>query len=188
MPDPWRAVFTVVDVETTGLDPERDRICEVGALRIVGGREEARYQTLVRPDRPVSEEARAAHGITDDMLREAPPFGTVAPALRRFLAGSILVAQNAPFDLAFLNAEFRRAGMPPLDLPAIDTIALARRLRPGLPTYNLDSLARLFDVPVAGRHRSLADCEVTARIFWKCVQALDPPPRTAEDLIRRGRR
>ncbi|NWG32681.1 MAG: 3'-5' exonuclease [Rhodocyclaceae bacterium] len=178
----------MVDVETTGLDPEQDRICEVGALRLVGGREEGRYHALVRPDRPVSEDARATHGITDDMLRDAPPFGLVAPALRRFLAGSILVAQNAAFDLAFLNAEFRRAGMSALALPAIDTIALARRVRPGLPTYNLDSLARLFAVPVTDRHRSLGDCEATARIFWKCVQALDPPPRSTEDLLRRGRR
>ncbi len=188
MMDPRSAPFVVIDVETTGLDPEQERICEVGAIRVVGGREEGRYHSLVRPDRPVSDGARATHGITDDMLRDAPPFGEIAPDLRRFLAGTVLVAQNAEFDVSFLNAEFLRSGMAKLAVPAIDTIALARRVRPGLGTYKLDNLARHFNVAVGERHRSLGDCEITAQVFWKCVEALRPPPRTVEDLIRKGTR
>lgn len=184
MLDPLTAPFVVVDVETTGLDPAEERVCEVGAIKLLGGREQARYQSLVRPSRAVSEGARAQHGITDDMLREAPPFEKIAADLRRFLAGTILVAQHAEFDLSFLNAEFERAGMTKLALPAIDTIALARKVRPGLSTYNLDNLAFHFKVQFRERHRSLGDCEVTGQIFWKCVEALRP--RTLEELIRKG--
>jgi len=180
--DPRIFPFVVIDVETTGLDPAEDRVCEVGAIRVVGGREEQRYHSLVKPDRPVSEGARSKHGITDEMLRDAPPFARIAPDLRRFIAGTVLVAQNAEFDASFLNAEFRRAGLPKLVPQAIDTIALARRVRPGLGTYNLDSLARAFNVPVGERHRSLGDCETTARVFWKCVESL--PPRAVEASIR----
>ncbi len=184
MMDPKTAPFAVVDVETTGLDPSEERVCEVGALRLVGGREEARWHSLVRPNRRVSEGARAKHHITDEMLLNAPTFEQIAADLRRFLSGTILVAQNAGFDLSFLNAEFRRAGMTPLALPAIDTISLARRVKPGLATYNLDNLACHFKVPFSERHRSIGDCEVTGRIFWMCVETLRP--KTVEELVRKG--
>jgi DNA polymerase III epsilon subunit family exonuclease len=178
------APFVVVDVETTGLNPATERVCEVGALRLVNGREEGRFESLVRPDHPVSPGARAQHGITDAMLRGAPPFGEIAAELRHFLDETILVAQNAEFDLAFLNAEFRRAGMTPLPNAAVDTIVLARKARPGLATYNLDNLARHFRLEFSERHRSIGDCEVTAEIFRQCVEILRP--KSLEELLRRG--
>ena len=128
--------------------------------------------------------ARAQHGITDEMLAEAPPFEKIAADLRQFLAGSVLVAQNAEFDVAFLNGEFQRAGMSRLALPALDTILLARKVKPGLAAYNLDSLAFHFKVKFTERHRSIGDCEVTGAIFWQCVEALRP--RTMDDLLKKG--
>ncbi len=184
MLDPRTAPFVVIDVETTGLDPAEDRVCEVGAIRLAGGREQARFQSLVQPGRPMPETARAKHGITDEMLREAPPFGRIAADLRQFMAGSVLVAQNAEFDVAFLNAEFLRAGMLKLALAAVDTILLARKVKPGLATYNLDTLAHHFKVQFKERHRSIGDCEVTGAVFWQCVEALRP--RTMEDLLKKG--
>lgn len=184
MLDPRTAPFVVIDVETTGLEPARDRICEVGALRLVGGCEEARFHSLVHPGCPMPEGALRTHGITDEMLRDAPPFVRIAADLRRFLSGSILVAQNAEFDLAFLNSEFQRAGMAKLALPAVDTILLARRVKPGLPSYNLDTLAHHFKVRFTSRHRSIGDCEATGAIFWQCLEALRP--RTLEDLLKKG--
>ncbi len=176
--------FVVVDVETTGLDPAEERVCEVGAIRLVGGKEQGRYQSLVRPGRAMSDGARQKHGITDEMLKDAPAFEAIAGDFRRFMAGSVLVAQNAEFDLSFLNAEFQRAGMMKLALPAVDTIVLARRVKPGLSSYNLDNLAFHFRVEIRDRHRSIGDCEATGRIFWMCVEALRP--RTVEELVRKG--
>jgi len=182
--DPKTAAFVVIDVETTGLEPEQHRVCEVGAIRLVGGKEQTRFHTLVQPGCPMSDGARSAHGITDEMLKDAPPFPKIAADLRQFLSGSILVAQNAEFDLGFLNAEFLRAGMSKLALPALDTILLARRVKPGLPTYNLDTLAYHFKLKFNSRHRSIGDCEVTGAIFWQCVEALRP--RTLEELLKKG--
>jgi len=182
--DPRSAAFVVIDVETTGLDPERERVCEVGAIRLVGGKETGRYHSLVQPGMPMPERARATHGISDEMLREAPTFDRIAGEFRKFMAGSILVAQNAEFDVSFLNAEFVRVGMSRLAMPALDTIALARKVKPGLPTYNLDTLAFQFKVKVRERHRSIGDCEVTGSIFWQCVEALRP--RTLDDLLKKG--
>jgi DNA polymerase III epsilon subunit len=182
--DPRTSPFVVIDVETTGLAPLEDRVVEVGAIRLVGGKEEARYHSMIQPGRPMPEAARSKNGITDEMLKDAPTFDKIAAELRKFMAGSVLVAQNAEFDVAFLNAEFGRAGMSKLALPALDTILLARKVKPGLPTYNLDNLAYHFKVKFNQRHRSIGDCEVTGVIFWQCVEALRP--QTMEDLFKKG--
>ena len=184
MYDPRTSAFVVIDVETTGLNPAQDRVCEVGAIRLVGGKEEGRFHSLVHPGAPMPEFARQKHGITDDMLKDAPGFGTIAADLRKFMTGSMLVAQNAEFDVGFLNAEFVRAGMSKLAMPALDTILLARKVKPGLPTYNLDTLAYHFKVKFKERHRSIGDCEVTGVIFWQCVEALRP--KTMDDLLKKG--
>ena len=182
--DPKTSPFVVIDVETTGLAPADERVCEVGAIRMVGGKEEGRFHSLVNPGRPMPEAARKAHGISDEMLKDAPDFGKIAADLRKFMTGSVLVAQNAEFDVLFLNAEFVRVGMSKLAMPALDTILLARKVKPGLPTYNLDNLAYHFKVKFKERHRSIGDCEVTGSIFWQCVQALRP--KTMDDLFKKG--
>jgi DNA polymerase-3 subunit alpha (Gram-positive type) len=182
--DPKTAVFVVVDVETTGLNPEEDRVCEVGALRMVGGQETGRFQSLVQPGRPMPEGARATHGISDEMLKDAPGFERIAADFRKFMSGSVLVAQNAEFDVSFLNSEFVRAGMTKLAMPALDTILLARKVRPGLSSYNLDALAWQFKIKVKDRHRSIADCEVAAGVFWQCVEALRP--KSMDELLKKG--
>jgi len=183
------ATFTVIDVETTGLDPlSGDRVCEVGAIKMRVGKELERFESLVNPERPIPEPARAKHRISDEMVQESPTFSVLAPQLRPFLAGTVLVAQNAGFDLGFLNAEFVRAGMSKLTAPAVDTIPLARRVRPGLSTYNLDSLAFHFGLKFNSRHRSIGDCEVTGKVFWECLKALRQrgEVKTVEDLVRKG--
>ena len=182
--DPKTSPFVVIDVETTGLHPEQDRVVEVGAIRLISGKEDARYHSLIQPGRPMPEAARSKNGITDEMLKDAPGFDKIAQDLRKFMAGSVLVAQNAEFDVAFLNAEFGRAGMAKLAMPALDTILLARKVKPGLSTYNLDNLAYHFKVKFKERHRSIGDCEVTGVIFWQCVEALRP--KTMDDLLKKG--
>ena len=182
--DPRTAAFVVIDTETTGLKPDEDRVCEVGAIRMVGGKETGRFESLVNPGRPMPPDAQKTHGISDEMVKDAPGFAAIAGELRKFMSASILVAQNAEFDVAFLNAEFVRAGMSKLAMPALDTILLARKVRPGLPSYNLDTLARTFQLKFTSRHRSIGDCEVTGGVFWKCVDAIRP--KTIDDLLKKG--
>jgi DNA polymerase III epsilon subunit len=184
MLDPRTTAFVVIDVETTGLKPDGDRVCEVGAIRMVAGKETGRFHSLVHPGMPMPPDAQKTHGISDEMLKDAPAFGAIAQELRKFMSASVLVAQNAEFDVSFLNAEFSRAGMAKLAMPALDTILLARKVRPGLPSYNLDSLARQFQLKFNDRHRSIGDCEVTGGVFWRCVDVIRP--RTMDDLLKKG--
>jgi DNA polymerase III epsilon subunit len=184
MLDPKTSPFVVIDVETTGLKPADDRVCEVGAIRLVGGQETGRFHSMIHPGIPMPPESTKVNKITDDMLKDAPGFDKVAAELRKFMSGSVLVAQNAEFDVSFLNAEFVRAGMAKMAMPALDTILLARKVKPGLPSYNLDTLASHFRVRFKERHRSIGDCEVTGQVFWQCVEALRP--RSMEDLLKKG--
>ncbi len=184
MLDPKTSPFVVIDVETTGLKPADCRICEVGAIRLVAGKETDRFHSMIHPGVPMPPDATRINKITDDMLKDAPGFEKIAPDLRKFMSGSILVAQNAEFDVSFLNAEFLRAGMTKLAMPALDTILLARKVKPGLPTYNLDNLAYHFKVKFNERHRSIGDCEVTGQVFWQCLEALRP--KTMDDLLKKG--
>src|SRR5204863_200956 len=91
---------------------------------LVGGKEDGRFHSMIQPGRPMPEAARSKNGISDDMLKEAPTFDKIAGDLRKFMAGSVLVAQNAEFDVAFLNAEFSRAGMAKLAMDG--SVSMAR--------------------------------------------------------------
>jgi len=183
------AMFAVLDVETTGLSHEQGhRVCEVGVIKLRAGKEIDRYHTLVHPGMPVPEEAQRIHKITDEMLKEAPPFGQVSRKLREFLAGTVMIAQNARFDLGFINSEFIRSGLGKLAIPVVDTITLARRVRPGLSGYSLDRLAHHFQITVDTRHRAMGDCEVTVQVFLECLKTLRQKGevRSVEDLVKRG--
>lgn len=183
------AMFAVLDVETTGLSHEQGhRVCEVGVIKLRAGKEIDRYHTLVHPGISVPEEAQRIHKITDEMLKEAPPFGAVARKLREFLAGTVMIAQNARFDLGFVNSEFIRSGLGKLAIPVVDTVTLARRVRPGLSGYSLDRLAHHFQITVDTRHRAMGDCEVTVQVFLECLKTLRQKGevRSVEDLVKRG--
>jgi len=98
--------FTVLDVETTGLNPQYgDRVCEIALLRCEGGRELGRFHSLVDPGRPISPGAFAVNRIRDEDLIGAPLFADIASTVLEMLGNSVLVAHNAPFDLGFLGSE-----------------------------------------------------------------------------------
>ena len=162
--------YAVVDVETTGLSARTgDRICEVAVVLARGGQVVDQLQTLVNPRRPISYAASAVNGITAAMVRNAPTFATIAPALLRMFRGAVLVGHNAAFDLSFLSSELRAAGCPPPDNPVIDTLALARR-RFAFPSNKLGDIARALGINTHGLHRALADATITwhvlRRFLW----------------------
>jgi DNA polymerase-3 subunit epsilon len=167
------AALTVVDVETTGLEPERGhRICEIGAVKYRSGQEIDRFHTMVNPERPMPPETTVMNGITPDMLSGAPPAGSVLPAFCTFIDRTVLAAYNARFDLSFLRMELARAGLPALRLPVIDVLWLARQLLPGLPRYPLGNVARFLGIPHRQAHRALGDVEVTVRILMQFIPRL----------------
>lgn len=181
--------FCVVDVETASLPPDRPgRVCEIGAIKTADGKEVARFETLVNPQEPVSEDSFRVHGISDEMLRGAPNFPETAPRFLEFCRGSILVAHNTGFDLPVINAELGRAGLPPWKGGSICTVRLSRKAFQGLPSYSLDSLSRFFNLEFSARHRAMGDCEVTQQVFWRCVNRLREARkiRTLAELLEAG--
>jgi DNA polymerase III epsilon subunit family exonuclease len=175
--------FVVVDVETTGGCPPRDRIIEIAAIRLIGGRIEEEWASLVDPGRPIPPFVARLTGIDDRAARGAPSFSEVADAFIDFLGGSAFVAHNASFDWRFVNTELFWSRGGRLTNARLCTIRLARRVLPGVRRRSLDALAYLFGIPIEGRHRALGDARATARILLRLMAAAeDRGLATEEDL------
>jgi DNA polymerase III subunit epsilon len=144
------------DVETTGLRPANgDRIVEIAMLRMRYATLEASFSSLVNPERASSPQAQAIHGIPANLLADAPHFADLADTVLAMLAGTVLVAHNAPFDVAFLETELALAGRPLPTNSVIDTLTLARRLL-SRPSYSLYALAGELNL-APPTHRALSD-------------------------------
>ncbi|MGY1662296.1 exonuclease domain-containing protein [Geodermatophilus sp. SYSU D00705] len=153
----------VIDVETTGLSPRTDRVVEVGVVLLdERGEVEAEFETLIDPGRDVG--PTGVHGIRASDVVEAPTFADLAPYLRSLLAGRVVVAHNALFDLRFLAREFGRAGLP-VDLPpTLCTMRLAP-LFFGPGTRSLQALCDFVDIPLGHAHAALHDARATAQLM-----------------------
>jgi DNA polymerase-3 subunit epsilon/ATP-dependent DNA helicase DinG len=177
--------FVALDVETTGLDPERDRITEVGLVRCDGdGRVVETFQSLVNPGREIPLFIEQLTGVTNDAVRDAPKLGEVASELLRFVGEGPVVGQNIGFDLAYL----RREGLK-LEAPAIDTASLSRILLPERENVRdkrgLMSLAAALGVEAGVHHRALPDAQTAAAIFVALLRmAGDIPAVTRLQLAR----
>ncbi len=162
----------VLDTETTGLEPqEGHRIIEVGAVEIVGRRLTGRhFHQYLNPDRAIDEGAQAVHGLTSEFLADKPRFADIAPSLRAFLEGAEVIIHNAPFDVGFLDAEWRRLGDGPEGTASLceitDSLVMARRLHPGQKN-SLDALCRRYEIDNTERtlHGALLDAELLADVF-----------------------
>jgi DNA polymerase III subunit epsilon len=166
--------YVIFDTETTGLDPERDEIVQIGAVRVVNGRIVAgeRYDTLVNPGRPIPPGSTKVHGISDDMVVAAPSVADAVAGFHAFARDAILVAHNAPFDLAFLR---RASPGAAFDHPVLDTVLLSAVLFGGSAVHTLDALAERLDVDIAGnvRHTAIGDALATAEVFIGCLSMLE---------------
>ncbi len=157
------------DTETTGLDPAQGhRILEIAALELVNDLPTGRhFHTLIDPERDIPEEVVRVHGITARDVAGKPRFAEIAADLLAFFDDDPLVAHNAPFDFAFVDAELARLDRPPLDRARmIDTLALAKTRFPGLPN-SLDALCRRFAIDLSARttHNALLDCRLLAEVY-----------------------
>jgi DNA polymerase III subunit epsilon len=159
----------VIDTETTGLDPgSGDRLIELGCIEIVNriptGREFHRY---LNPERGIHRDAVEVHGLTEEFLKDKPLFKDVVDDFLEFLGEAPLVAHNASFDLAFINAELARLPRPPLAFRrVVDTLALARRRHPAGPN-SLDALCKRYGIDTSERvkHGALLDSLLLANVY-----------------------
>lgn len=159
-----RVTFAYLDVETTGLDPAGDRVCEVAVLLSRGKKIVGQYQTLVNPGRPIPPEASRINGISDAMVEFSPRFADVADKLEQALEGSVAVCHNAPFDMAFLNNEYGRLDRRFPHIPVLDSLALARK-HFRFPSNNLGAISRAIGVDPKGWHRASNDVQILKLVF-----------------------
>lgn len=157
--------FVVLDLESTGLKPWRQRLVEIAALRLVEGSVAGSFATLLNPGRRLPKYLGDLAGFNQEDLAEAPPFAAVADELLAFLEGAVLVGHGLTLDLGYLQAELRRLGKPPLANPVLDTLDLAGRLLPGRGKPTLDNLAALLGLSVGRRHRAANDAHLVAALF-----------------------
>ncbi|MDR1587901.1 MAG: 3'-5' exonuclease [Treponema sp.] len=165
------AIFCAFDTETTGLDPEKDRIVEFGAVKFDRNGPITRFSALVDPGVPMPAEASRVNNITDAMLAGKPPVEAVMPDFLRLIEGTIIIAHNAAFDCGFINQTLARisGGLSRgLSNRSADTLSLAKRFFPGLGRYNLQDLAAGLGIRAADAHRAMDDARLCMEIFIKC--------------------
>jgi DNA polymerase III subunit epsilon len=181
--------FVVLDLETTGLTPARDRITEVGAVKVRGGEVLGELQTLVHPGRPIPTAISAVTGITDAMVADAPTIGAVLATVLRFVGDAVLVAHNARFDLSFLRAACERHHHGSFEPVVVDTARLARRLLADeVRDRRLGTLARHLGSRVQPDHRALTDARATVDVLHGLIERAGAyGATTLEDLRDLGR-
>lgn len=187
LPPLERAQFIALDTETTGLHPAAGRLVEVAALRFDRtGRILAEFAELVNPGQPIPPEATVIHGITDEMVAEADGPDRVLPRLIAFIdiPDAVLVAHNAPFDLAFIAIAMARLGLSPPNVPVLDTRLLARHLLPHASGYALEQVAAYFGISIPDHHRALPDARAVRLVLLELLDYITPDqfPRLGDTL------
>lgn len=167
-----KMVFTAFDTETTGLEPKQNRVVEAGGIRFDSRGIHSRFNTLINPKIPMPAEVTKINGITDAMLKNEPDASQVLPDFLSFIGDSVLIAHNAPFDIAFINEELARQGMKPLANRVVDTRIFAKEIFPGLPKYSLQELAVRFGIQAKDAHRAEDDARVCMELFLVCLAKL----------------
>ena len=171
--------FVVFDIETTGFSPEKNKIIEIGAVKVEKGVITDKFSTFVNPDVPIPFEIEQLTGINDNMVLPAPKIDVILPQFLEFCEGCSLVAHNASFDVSFIARNAALLGLP-FDPTVLDTVALARHLLPNLNRFKLDTVAKALNISLENHHRAVDDAGCTAEIFVKFIEMLKD--RGAENL------
>lgn len=153
--------LAIIDLETTGTDPTRDRVTEVAILLVDDGVLVEEWSSLVNPGVPIPAEIQALTGIRDDMVRGAPTFAALADEVMSRLHDRVFVAHNARFDYGFIKNECRRLGLK-YTADVLCTVRLSRRLHPEYSQHGLDAIVERHGLVAADRHRAMGD----ARLAW----------------------
>lgn len=168
-----------IDVETTGISPEKERIIEIGAFRPETGEI---FRTLIQPGRPLPERITELTGITDDMLTEAPEEKEAIKQLLEFLGeDTILLGHNISFDHSFIVQAIRRCGFLEPQFYGIDTLKLSRVLCPELPNKKLETMVEHFGLTNERAHRAFEDARVTVEVY-RCLRAMQKEPELFEPV------
>ena len=163
--------YVVFDLETTGFSPIKDKIIEIGAVKVERGKITERFSTFVNPKVPIPFQITQLTSITDQMVMDAPDIETVLPKFLTFVGDAVLVAHNASFDVGFIEQNCRYQDIIP-DFTSVDTVAMARILLPTLSKFKLNVVANALHISLENHHRAVDDAGATAEIFVKFVEML----------------
>ena len=178
-----KKVFVCFDCESTGLDPEKDRIVEIAAVKFTFDRIIDSKETLINPEILIPQETTLIHHITDEMVRKSPKIEEVIQDYLDFIGDHIVVGHGIPFDLALLNAEANRSGITGCNLfnhKYLDTLRLAR-LYGESPTNSLESLRKHFNIQGINAHRAMSDVLVNIDVFKYLSQGFN----TIEEMFKK---
>lgn len=168
-----KVIEIVLDVETTGLDYTKEKIIEFAAVKLVNGEITDSYETLINPKQHIRKSSIAVHGITEDMVEDAPLEEDVMPAIFDFMGDYPIVAHNAIFDYSFLNEASKRVRNKPFENQRIDSQFLFKEVYPDLESHGLENLMLKFNVEFDTRHRAMADTEGLAKAYPKLKALYD---------------
>jgi len=157
-------MFAIIDIETTGGNPNKDKITEIAVIIHDGTCALSEYSTLINPECRIPHHISALTGITNEMVSNAPKFYEIARELIELTDNAVFVAHNVSFDYGFVRSEFRRLGFD-YKREQLCTVRLSRRLIPGHRSYSLGRICEELNIPLNGRHRAMGDAAATARLF-----------------------
>ncbi|MDF2950658.1 MAG: PolC-type polymerase [Anaerocolumna sp.] len=163
--------FVVFDIETTGFGPVKDKIIEIGAVKVENGGIIDKFSTFINPVVPIPYEIEELTGINDEMVMEYPEIDVILPKFLAFCGQSVLVAHNASFDVSFITKKAEALGIK-TEFTVIDTVGLARILLPDLSRFKLNTVAKALNISLENHHRAVDDAGATAEIFLKFIKML----------------
>ncbi len=181
-----RQTYVVFDIETTGFSAMKDKIIEIGAVRVEDGKITGRFSEFVNPRIPIPFRIQQLTSINDSMVAEAPPIEEILPKFEEFCRGAVMVAHNAEFDMSFIKKNYEDLGIEREDT-ILDTVGMARFLLPQLNRFKLDTVAKAVGVSLEHHHRAVDDAACTADIFLKFIQMCeDRDIFTLDELNEKG--
>ncbi|MBE5842360.1 MAG: PolC-type DNA polymerase III [Butyrivibrio sp.] len=163
--------FVVFDIETTGFSPIKNKIIEIGAVKIRNGEIIDRFSEFINPQVPIPYRIEKLTSITDEMVMDAPTREVIIPQFVEFCKDAVLVGHNVGFDISFINQNCKELGID-VDYTTVDTLWLSRYFFPLQAKHTLDAVAKTLNVVLDHHHRAVDDAECTALIFNKFIPML----------------
>ena len=152
-----KIIEIVLDTETTGLDYTKERMVEFAAVRLENGKIKDEFQTLINPQQHIRKSSIAIHGITQEMVEDAPTEEEVMPKIMEFIQDYPIVAHNAIFDYSFINEASKRVFGKEIENARIDSQQMFKEIYPELESHGLEALTTKFNIPLTNHHRAMAD-------------------------------
>ncbi|MBQ8848074.1 MAG: 3'-5' exonuclease [Candidatus Gastranaerophilales bacterium] len=162
-----KEIEVVIDVETTGLDYTREKIIEFAGVKLVNGKIEDTFETLINAKQHIRKSSQAIHGITEEDLADAPLEEEIFPKIFEFIGDATIVAHNAIFDFSFLNKTSKRLYEKPIENNYIDTQMMFKEVYPQYESCGLDCLVNVFNGNNEKRHRAMGDAMALAQCYPK---------------------